>query len=87
MPLIRVRSKGQMTLPDRIRRVALRKVTTSRFDAGRRHRAAAREGGRGLSSLFWDASWQEGKREASRDITEGRSHGFQSDEEFLESLD
>jgi len=36
---------------------------------------------------FWDARWLEGERQASRDIAEGRSRRFDSDEEFLESLD
>lgn len=36
---------------------------------------------------FSDGRWQEGEREASRDIAEGRSRPFESDEEVLESLD
>lgn len=89
MTLVRVRSKGQMTLPDGIRRRA-------RLGAGD-YVEVSLQGDvivlrpkkviEASQAWFWDPRWQEGEREASRDIDEGRTRRFESDEEFLESLD
>lgn len=35
---------------------------------------------------FWTAEWQEGEREASSDVSEGRTERFESDEELLDAL-
>jgi len=36
---------------------------------------------------FWDPEWLQGEREASADIARGQVRRFESDEEFLTSLD
>jgi len=36
---------------------------------------------------FWAPTWQEGEREASADIASGRVRRFESDEDFLKSLE
>jgi AbrB family looped-hinge helix DNA binding protein len=36
---------------------------------------------------FWTPTWQKGEREASEDIASGRVTRFESDEEFLSSLE
>jgi AbrB family looped-hinge helix DNA binding protein len=87
--LIRVRSKGQMTLPDRIRRTA-RLAVGDYVEVSMQGDAIVLRPKKVIEASqawFWDARWQEGEREASRDIAEGRSRRFESDEEFLESLD
>lgn len=36
---------------------------------------------------FWSEAWQRGEAEASRDIKAGRVKTYESDDEFLHSLD
>ena len=36
---------------------------------------------------FWSPEWQQGEREASADIAAGKVHRFNTDEDFLKSLD
>jgi len=36
---------------------------------------------------FWSPEWQAGEREASADIAAGKVRGFDTDEDFLKSLD
>ena len=36
---------------------------------------------------YWAHEWQEGEREADADLAPGRTRVFQSDEEFLASLE
>ena len=36
---------------------------------------------------FWASEWQAGEREASADIAGGRTRTFESDEDFLSSLE
>ena len=36
---------------------------------------------------FWQKEWQAGEREASEDISAGRTPRFDSDDDFLDSLD
>ncbi|CAN5528009.1 hypothetical protein BH20CHL6_BH20CHL6_15550 [soil metagenome] len=89
MTLIRVRSKGQMTLPDRIRRTA-RLAEGDYVEVSIEGDAIVlrpKKVVEASQAWFWDARWQEGEREANRDIAEGRSRRFDSDEEFLKSLD
>lgn len=89
MALVRVRSKGQMTLPDGIRRKAhlgegdYVEVSMQGDAIVLRPRKVIQAS----QAWFWDARWQEGEREASRDIAEGRSRRFESDEDFLKSLE
>lgn len=88
MTLIRVRSKGQMTLPDRIRRTA-RLAEGDYVEVSMQGDAIVlrpKKVVEASQAWSWDACWQEGEREANRDIAEGRSRRFESDEEFLESL-
>lgn len=35
---------------------------------------------------FWTAEWQAGEREASADVSEGRTERFESDDDFLDAL-
>ena len=89
MTLVRVRSKGQMTLPDQIRRTAhlgegdYVEVSMQGDAIVLRPRKLIEAS----QAWFWDARWQEGERQASSDIAEGRSRQFDSDEGFLESLE
>jgi AbrB family looped-hinge helix DNA binding protein len=89
MALVRVRSKGQMTLPDGIRRKAhlgegdYVEVSMQGDAIVLRPRKVIEAS----QAWFWDARWQEGEREASRDIADERSRRFESDEDFLKSLE
>lgn len=89
MTLVRVRSKGQMTLPDRIRRQAhvaegdYVEVSMEGDAIVLRPRKLVEAS----QAWFWDPRWQEGELQASRDIAEGRTRRFESADEFLESLD
>ena len=87
--LIRLRARGQLTLPDEIRREA-------RLTEGDYLAVSIRGGAIVLEpktvidssqSWFWTDEWQAGEREASEDIAVGRTRPFESDEEFLASLD
>lgn len=41
----------------------------------------------GHQAWFWNSAWQQGEREASRDIRHGRVRRFNSGAEFLKALD
>lgn len=89
MGLTRLRSKGQITIPDDIRR-------TLRIEEGDVLDVAV-EGGsivlrpkklvEASQAWFWSDAWQAGEREASADIAAGRLTGFESDDELLRSLE
>ncbi len=88
MTLMRIRSKGQLTLPDGIRR----KV---RLEEGDYLEVAVEEGAIVMrpkklidadQAWFWTDAWQRGEREASGDISGGRVRRSESGDEFLESL-
>lgn len=89
MTLARVRAKGQVTLPDQIRRKA-RLTEGDYVEVSMRGSSIVLQPKKLIEASqawFWDPRWQAGEREASRDIMEGRTRRFESDEEFLESLE
>jgi AbrB family looped-hinge helix DNA binding protein len=86
--LVRIRPKGQVTIPDDIRREA-------RVVAGDYLAVSVRDGLIVLEpkslidatqAWFWATEWQAGEREASADIAAGRTRRFESDEDFISSL-
>lgn len=89
MTLIRLRPKGQLTLPDSIRRLAhldpgdVLEVTVE--DAGIVLRAKKLVDAD--QAWFWTEAWQRGERKASQDIDDGRVSPAQGAEEFLDSLE
>jgi len=89
MTLTRMRRKGQLTLPDEIRRAA-------RLQEGDYLEVSTRGGEIIMrpkklvdadQAWFWTDAWQAGEREASEDLAEGRTSGALSAEEFLKTLD
>lgn len=89
MPVTRVRTKGQITIPEEIRR-------TMRLEEGDLVDVAIEEGSIVLrpkklieasQAWFWSDAWQAGEHEASADISAGRLTRFESDDEFLRSLE
>jgi len=87
--LTRVRGKGQVTLPDSVRREAklsegdYLEVTVSGGNVVMQPKKLINAD----QAWFWSEEWQRGEREASRDIAEGRTRQFGSAEEFLQALD
>ena len=88
MTLIRLRPKGQLTLPDSIRRLA-------HLDDGDVLEATVEEAGIVLrpkklvdagQAWFWAEGWQRGERRATQDIRDGRVSPSQGADEFLDSL-
>ena len=84
-----LRSKGQLTLPTEIRRLA-------GLDEGDLLEFEVVEGRIVVTTLkaidpqdawFWTDEWQAGEREASADIAAGRLVTYESDEAFLRSLE
>ena len=89
MPGTRVRARGQVTIPRDIRERA-------RLEEGDPVDVEVVPEGILLKpqklidatqAWFWTPAWQAGEREASLDIAEGRLKVFETDEDFLESLD
>jgi len=89
MTLIRVRPKGQLTLPDSIRRLA-------HVDEGDVLEVSVEDVGIVLrpkklvdadQAWFWTEAWQRGERRASQDIRDGRVSAVQAADEFLDSLE
>jgi AbrB family looped-hinge helix DNA binding protein len=89
MSLIRLRPKGQITLPDSVRRQA-------HIDEGDVLEVSVEEQGIVLrpkklvdadQAWFWTEAWQRGERRASADIREGRVSRPQTADEFLDSLE
>lgn len=88
MSLTRVRPKGQITIPEEVRRAL-------RLEEGDLVEVAI-EGGsivlrpkrliEASQAWFWTDAWQAGEREASADIDAGRVTRYQSDDELLRSL-
>jgi antitoxin PrlF len=89
MTLARVRAKGQITIPDDIRRAAhvdegdYVELSLEGDAIVLRPRALVPK----AQAWFWQSEWQKGERAASQDVTEGRTTRFDSDEDFLASLD
>lgn len=89
MSLARVRGKGQVTLPDEIRRQAnltegdLVEVSYASGAIVMRPKKLIDAD----QAWFWSDEWQRGEREASDDVAAGRVRRFDSAEEFLTALD
>ena len=88
MTLMRVRPKGQLTLPDSIRRAV-------HLEEGDYLEVAVEEGAIVMrpkklidadQAWFWSPAWQRGEREASEDIARGRMRRSDSGDDFLDSL-
>ena len=83
-----LRAKGQITLPEDIRRAA-------RLEEGDLLEAEITSEGILLrpqklidstQAWFWTPEWQEGEREADADLAAGKTESFASDEEFISAL-
>jgi antitoxin PrlF len=89
MALARIRGKGQVTLPDDIRRAA--NITEGDIVEVSYVRGAILLRPKRLvdadQAWFWSEEWQRGEREASADIANGRTRRFASADEFLDALD
>jgi AbrB family looped-hinge helix DNA binding protein len=89
MTLTRVRGKGQITLPDDVRRAAhvaegdYLEVTLSGGAIVMRPKRLVDAD----QAWFWTKDWQRGEQEASDDIAARRTKSFESADEFLSSLD
>jgi AbrB family looped-hinge helix DNA binding protein len=88
MTLTRIRGKGQLTLPEEIRRAA-------RLQEGDYLEVSTRGGEIIMrpkklvdaeQAWFWSDSWQAGEREASEDIAAGRTTRSANAGELLKSL-
>jgi antitoxin PrlF len=86
--LMKVRPKGQITLPDAVRRAA-------RLSDGDYLEVSVEEGTIIMrpkklidadQAWFWEEPWQSGEREASADIARGRVRRSKTGDEFIESL-
>jgi AbrB family looped-hinge helix DNA binding protein len=87
--LVKLRQKGQVTIPDDVRR-ALRLQEGDYLAVSVRGDAIVLEPKTVIDasqSWFWRDGWQAGEREASEDIAAGRTSRYESDAEFLDSLD
>ena len=89
MTLSRLRGKGQITLPDAIRKAA-------RIEEGDYLEVSVRQGEIVLrpkklvdadQAWFWTDAWQSGEREANDDIAAGRTTRSSTAKDFLETLD
>jgi AbrB family looped-hinge helix DNA binding protein len=89
MSVARVRRKGQITIPEEIRRRV-------RLEEGDLVDVAVEEGSivirpkkliEAAQAWFWTDAWQAGEREASADIAAGRLTTFESSDDFVRSLE
>lgn len=88
MALMKVRPKGQITLPDAVRKAA--RLTEGDY------LEVSVQGGTIImrpkklidadQAWFWSEDWQKGEREASADIARGRARRSSTGDEFIESL-
>lgn len=87
--LVKMRQKGQITIPDEIRRaIHLREGDYLAISVqGASIVLEPKTIVDASQTWFWRKEWQTGEREASEDIAAGRTTRYQSDDEFLESLD
>lgn len=90
MALMKVRQKGQITLPDAVRRAA-------RLAEGDYLEVSVEERTGTITlrpkklidadqAWFWTDDWQIGEREASEDIARGRVRRSATGDEFIKSL-
>ncbi|MHB8460586.1 MAG: AbrB/MazE/SpoVT family DNA-binding domain-containing protein [Candidatus Limnocylindrales bacterium] len=89
MTLARVRPKGQITIPEEVRRAL-------RLEEGDLVEVAIEDGSIVLrpkrlieasQAWFWTDAWQAGEREASADIDVGSVTRYESGDELLRSLE
>jgi AbrB family looped-hinge helix DNA binding protein len=88
MTLMKMRSKGQITLPDAIRKTA-RLVDGDYLEVSVEAGAIVMRPKKVIDAdqaWFWTDAWQRGEREASEDIAKGRTRRSKSGDAFLESL-
>jgi AbrB family looped-hinge helix DNA binding protein len=88
MTLARVRGKGQITLPDGVRR-AVRLSEGDYLDVSVEQGAIVMRPKKLIDAdqaWFWTEEWQRGEREASDDIATGRTRRSATANEFIESL-
>ena len=87
--LTRVRAKGQITIPDTVRRAAhieegdYLEMTVQGDAIILRPRVVVPK----AQAWFWTSDWQSGEREASNDVAAGRTTPYATDDAFLKSLD
>jgi antitoxin PrlF len=84
-----LRAKGQLTLPDDVRKAA-------KLEEGDLIEAVVTERGevilRPLTTIdrsqawFWTPEWQAGEREATEQARRGEGEVFKTDDDFLDSL-
>lgn len=89
MTLARVRGKGQVTLPDEVRRAA-NVAEGDYLDVSIVDGAIVLRPKKLIDAdqaWFWTEAWQRGERDASEDIAAGRVRRFDSADDFLRSLD
>jgi AbrB family looped-hinge helix DNA binding protein len=86
--MARLRAKGQLTLPDDIRKAAhleegdlLEAEMTTEGILLRPQKLID-----ATQAWFWTAEWQAGEREADADRAEGRTERFGSGDEFVDAL-
>jgi len=88
MARMTLRARGQLTLPEEIRKAA-------RLDEGDLLEAEVTDEGILLrpqkvidatQAWFWKPQWQAGERDADADLAAGRGETFSSGEEFLVAL-
>ena len=88
MALMKIRPKGQITLPDAVRKAA-------RLADGDYLEVSVEEGAIVMrpkkvidadQAWFWTDAWQRGEREASKDIAKGRTRRSDDADAFLDSL-
>jgi AbrB family looped-hinge helix DNA binding protein len=88
MTLARVRGKGQITLPDGVRKAAhlaegdYLEVTVEEGAVVMRPKRLVDAD----QAWFWREEWQRGEREATEDIAAHRTRRTESGDEFIESL-
>jgi AbrB family looped-hinge helix DNA binding protein len=88
MTRMTLRGKGQLTLPEEIRKAA-------RLEEGDLLEAELTDEGillrpqkviDALQAWYWTREWQEGEREADAQLATGEGETFESGEKFLEAL-
>ncbi len=88
MTLITIRAKGQVTIPEEVRRSA-RIVEGDLFEVEITEDGLLLRPKRvidGTQAWFWDAAWQAGEHEADEDLRAGRTTQFSSAEEMINEL-
>lgn len=89
MSLTKVRPKGQITLPDGVRK-AVRLAEGDYLEISVEGGAIVMRPKKLIDAdqvWFWTDEWQRGEREASEDIAKGRTRRSDSGDAFLDSLD